>query len=157
MYREYRAPGALGREPLPHEYPLLTPPAARDPIVQALRASHGPVLEIPVDMTEWGPLPGRHARAMYRAIFHRRPLLNGYGGYWPNGFIERMELASRLPDPAALAELRRQTGLATVVVNTGSLSPEARFAWRQTILGESPGLHPTGMYDDAVVLEVRND
>ena len=156
-YREYRAREAFERQPVPHRYALLTPPAASDGIVQALRAGHGPVLEIPVDMTRYGPAPGRHAHAMYRAIFHRRPLLNGYGGYWPDGFIERMRLASQLPDPAALAALRRQTGLATVVVDTRSLHHAERAAWRRTLAGGSPGLHPSGTYGDAVVLDVRDE
>ena len=157
MYREYRAPGPFGREPLPREYPLLQPPTASDPLVQALRAGQGPVLEVPVKETVYVGVPGYHASAMYRAIFHRRRLLNGYGGYWPDGFLDRMLLATRLPDPTALAALRQQTGLTTLVVNTQNMHPVELATWRKTLAEGSPGLHPSGTYGDAVVLEVRAD
>jgi hypothetical protein len=157
MYREYRAPGLFGREPLPTEYPLLLPPAAADPLVQALGAGQGPVLEVPVGLTEYGCVPGYNARAMYRAIFHRRPLVNGYGGYWPDGFLERMRLAAELPDPAALAALRQQTGLATLVVNMQSLNATKQAAWRRALAEGPPGLHQSGRYDDAIVFDVRGE
>jgi hypothetical protein len=158
MYREYRAPGDFGREPLPPEYPLLRPPAAADPLVQALTAGQGPVLEVPVGLTQnYGCVPGYHALAMYRAIFHRRPLLNGYGGYWPDGFIERMQLAAALPDGAALAALREQTGLTTVVVNMPSLNATKQAAWRRTLAEGAPAVHQSGSYDDAIVLDVRGE
>jgi hypothetical protein len=54
---------------------------------------------------------------MYRSIYHGRALLNGYSGYWPAGFEERMALARRLPDPAALALLARDTGLEMILVH----------------------------------------
>jgi hypothetical protein len=94
---------------------------------------------------------------MYRAIFHRRPLLNGYGGYWPSGFIERMRLASALPDPKALAALRAETGLTTVVVNVPDLYPKEAAAWQATLEHGSPGLRVLGRYDDAVLLDARAD
>jgi len=94
---------------------------------------------------------------MYRAIFHRRPLLNGYGGYWPDGFIERMQLAAALPDGAALAALREQTGLTTVVVNMPSLNATKQAAWRRTLAEGAPAVHQSGSYDDAIVLDVRGE
>jgi hypothetical protein len=157
MYREYAAAGPFARPPLPATYPTMRPAAATDPLVRALGGGEGPVLEIPVGLQIYGPIPGYQTRAMYRAIFHRRPLLNGYGGYWPDGFIARMELASRLPDPRALAALRAETGLTTVVVNLGDLDPRQRVAWQTTLAGGSPWLRPLGAYDDAVVLDARAD
>jgi hypothetical protein len=65
---------------------------------------------------------------MYRSIFHRHDVLNGYVSYWPSGFAERMALAERLPDPDALAELRRETGLAYIWVHGRDLA-ESRTAW----------------------------
>jgi hypothetical protein len=63
---------------------------------------------------------------MYRAIAHRRRLLNGYSGYWPAGFSERAKLASRLPDAAALAQLRAATGLGLVMVRLADFGLEKR-------------------------------
>jgi hypothetical protein len=103
----------------------------------------GPVLELPVgeDAPEAPDLPWPaamapifasatyQARAMFRSIFHWRPLLNGYSSYWPADFPERMALARRLPDPESLRTLRATTGLQTVVVHTGDLKPAARALW----------------------------
>jgi hypothetical protein len=85
---------------------------ADEPWLDAALAQHpGPLLEMPV-----GPLPRRHARAMYRAIYHHQPVLNGYDGYWPADFPSRMAVACRIPDAEAIRELRRTTGLATILV-----------------------------------------
>ena len=66
---------------------------------------------------------------MYRSIRHWRPLLNGYSSYYPAGFPERMELAYRLPDADALAALRRETGLRTIIVHLNDLQPTERARW----------------------------
>jgi hypothetical protein len=63
----------------------------------------------------------QHARAMYRSIFHGRRLVNGYNSYFPAGFRERMALAKRLPDPEALAALRRETGLDWILVHVADI------------------------------------
>jgi hypothetical protein len=124
MYTQYasgwRAPGLPPMAPLPPAYPLWRPPAGDSKLDMLLRRPGGPVLELPIgqvsgpDSSNDAPL---QARAMFRAIFHRRPLLNGYGGYWPEGFPERMALARRLPDAEALDALRAVTGLETILVH----------------------------------------
>jgi hypothetical protein len=157
MYREYRAPGLLRRPALPREYPLLKPPAVTDPIVEALARGQGPVLEVPVRDRIFIGVPGYQTRAMYRGIFHRRPLVNGYGGYWPPGFRERMLLATELPASGALAALRQQTGLATVVVNTTNLPPAELATWQRTLAEGSDALRAAGTYGDAVLVDVRGD
>jgi hypothetical protein len=156
MYADYQGGGVFGRMPLPRTYPTWRP-SVPEALVQALRAGEGPVIELPVRLTTHGVDPGLNARAMYRAIYHRRPLLNGYGGYWPHDFIPRMQLAERLPDPQALAALRAETGLTTVVVNVGDLYPKQRAAWKATLASGSPGLRPLGTYDGAVILDARAD
>jgi hypothetical protein len=69
------------------------------------------------------------ARAMFRSIRHRRPLLNGYSSYWPAGWLGRMELAARLPDPEALAVLRRDAGLDAILLRTAELAPGEVDRW----------------------------
>src|SRR5262249_3716874 len=106
-----------------HPYPLA--PAVADsnpPIMKVLRRPGGPLLELPANPPrQTGPPdaavprgPYLDARAMYRSTYHWRPLLNGYSSYWPPGYVERMTLAQELPDPAALATLRRGAGPAPV-------------------------------------------
>jgi hypothetical protein len=66
---------------------------------------------------------------MYRSIYHWHPLLNGYSSYWPADFPRRMALANLLPDPNALATLRRETGLAFILVRVQELWPTDRLKW----------------------------
>ena len=131
-YASYsRADGV--RSGLSSSYPLAVAPRPSPALVDQLRGSGGPLLELPVPPAVRGRPPGTwptpHARAMYRAIFHRRRLVNGYSGYWPSGFVERMALAARLPEPAALAELRSETGLELVLVHLDDLDERTRQLW----------------------------
>lgn len=120
LYVHYAAGvDALGFVPgaaLPREYPLARPPELAPPLAEILAARPGPLLEAPV-----GPGTQPHAEAMYRSIFHRRPLLNGYDGYWPAGFPMRMQLACRLPDLDALLELHLVAGVETILVHLRAL------------------------------------
>jgi hypothetical protein len=125
-YAQYAAgtatPAALGVAPLPAAYPLAAAVRSDGPLIEELRRPGGPLLELPATWSLAGrrqPLPITNARAMYRQIFHGRRLVNGYDGFWPAGFPERMAAADRLPDPDALARLRRETGVALVLVHAG--------------------------------------
>jgi hypothetical protein len=142
LCREYRA--------LPLPYPLRAPPAADAPLVRALQREEGPVLELPVYD------PARHATAMYRSIFHWRPLVNGYANYWPPGFEERMTVAQQLPEGAALDTLRRGTGLTTLVVRVGELVPPERGAWLALAeRGGGDGLRLIAREEEALVFAVE--
>jgi hypothetical protein len=66
---------------------------------------------------------------VYRSIFHRRALINGYSGYYPEGFRARRRLAMALPDAAALAALERFTGLELILVHTAALPAARRDEW----------------------------
>jgi hypothetical protein len=113
--------------PMPASYPVYAAPAIPTSFLPVLQSSRTPLLELPVGG------PGRslnaHAVAMYHSIFHWRPLVNGYSSYWPAGFPQRMALAARLPDPAALDELVRTTGLALIWVHGDRLMPAEGAAW----------------------------
>lgn len=97
-------------------YPTALATTAAGAAYDVIARHGGTLLELPV-----GPSSLGHATAMYRAIFHRQPLVNGYSGYYPATFPERMRLACLLPDPSALAELRRTTGVELVLVHTRQL------------------------------------
>ena len=123
MYVDYAHGSALAgllEVPVTRRYPLMAAPRPDSPLLRILREDGGPLLELPVGGVR-GPdsffdAPYQ-ADAVYRSIFHRRRILNGYNGYWPAGFPERMALARRLPDPAALAALRDGTGVELVLVH----------------------------------------
>jgi hypothetical protein len=139
MYAEYSAaiPEPVRRgitgvpvKPLPRFYPLAKVMTPDSPLMPVLRRSAGPLLELPVAHGSRGARAAiLHADAMYRSIFHWRPLLNGYSGYWPADFPRRMALAKRLPHPAALAALREETGLEQILVHTGRLARIGRHRW----------------------------
>jgi hypothetical protein len=122
--------------PPPRSYPLARAVAADSRLLPILRAGHGPLLELPVDVVP--PVPPRsetahvtlQAQAMYRSIFHWRPLINGYDSYYPTGFRERMALARRLPDALAVAALRHETGITTILVHTNRFDLLERSLWR---------------------------
>ena len=115
---------------VPTRYPLLQPPAPDDIVAAALAEGSGPVLELPALLNRRGVLdPVGQVNAMYRSIYHRRPVLNGYNGYWPAGFAERLADAQALPDLAALRRLQESTDLTTIVVLLFKLNGPPRKKW----------------------------
>ena len=124
QYRGVSGPPEGGRNAsVRREYPLVPAIASNSWMIQVLRETNGPLLEVPAGR------PFKDARAMYRSIFHWHPLLNGYSSYEPAGFAERMALTSRLPDPEPLAALRKETGLKLILVNSLELSADDRGRW----------------------------
>jgi hypothetical protein len=118
-----------GTMPWRGPYPLAEAPGPSS-ITAVLARPGGAVLELPVDGLLVDQLT-THARAMFQSIRHWRPLVNGYGGFYPAEFVERMQLAARLPDATALAELRRTTGLEHVVVHGAATAPRALDRWEE--------------------------
>jgi hypothetical protein len=143
----------------PHSAPQLRlrpAPRSSPRVIEWLRSRPGPVLELPVRTRGLAGAITPHVEAMYRAIFHRQPILNGYHGYWPAAFPARMTLAARLPDADALAALRRETGVATVLVHVANLSAPARVRWeRLANAGAGDGLRLLAREDDVVVFAVE--
>ncbi len=136
-------------------YRTAPPPASQtSPLAVALRASDGPILELPVTGF---PARDRQAEALYRSIFHGRPVLNGDASFYPPGFDYRMTLAERLPDPTALALLVGLSGLRTIVVHGRGFShalapgsPWLAFLHRQ----RRRDLRLVGRIEDALVFDV---
>jgi len=106
------------------------PPVIED----ALWTSPGPLLELPVD-ADMDPV--LNAEAMFHSLAHWHPLLNGDASYWPAGFRERNALAARLPEPDALAELVRSTGLRLVWLHLGNIPPVYRRRWDAILTDET--------------------
>ena len=113
----------------PFAYPLFDAGGMlASPLLEALRRPGGAVLEVPVGSGPGGS-PLLQARAMFRSTVHWRPLLNGYSRYFPADFPLLMALSRRLPEPDAVAELRRRAGLDMVLVHLDGLVPEAQAPW----------------------------
>ena len=168
MYLQYaRAlwePAAYG-QPLPHAYPLQEAIRGDSAVLRTLREAGGPTIELPLfpPLPTIPSVPPYHAVPMYRSIFHWQPLLNGYSSYWPREFPELMMLAGRLPDPQALEELRRRTGLRFVLVRlTARLwNEEGLEPLRQLWLGiaarnDRPDLEPVAADDELLLFRVTD-
>src|SRR5262245_31635453 len=112
----------------------------------------------------WPLNPKAHAPAMYRSTYHWQPLLNGYGSYWPDGFVERMRLAVRLPDPAAVRALRRETGLEFILARVHDHLPidedlaKERAAWLDLVQrGGRPDLRLVAADDSLALFRVTDE
>jgi hypothetical protein len=130
------ASGALAESPRlnielwPRPYPLMAAAVPHSAIMARLREPGGPVLQLPIDPeAPFGEQLAAQGLAVFESIGHWRPLLNGYGGFFPATFVERMRLAARLPDAAALAALRRETGVEMVFVRGDLPTLPARERW----------------------------
>jgi len=92
-------------------------------------AEPGPVLDLPASTST---VDGRGiistGRAMRGSTLHWFPMLNGYSGYPPPLHRLTMTLAQRLPDPRALRDLCRLTGLRWIIVHHG-LMPGREAEW----------------------------
>lgn len=165
MYMQYATtvgqPEAYGQR-LSTRYELRRPPGD-SPVLQMLRATGGPTIEVPLP-ARWPVNPKAHAPAMYRSIFHWQQLLNGYGSYWPAGFPQRMRLATGLPDPRAVRALRRQTGLQFILVRLRARLPiddslaQERAAWLDLVKsGGRPDLRLLASDDSLALFQVTDE
>ncbi len=150
-------PAALARRPLPPTYPIKVAIGPTDPLLAEIRATAGPLLELPV----LGPfddfMPDFHAAAMYRSIQHWRPLLNGYASYWPAAWPARMRLADKLPDPQALDTLVRETGLSSILIHCDFLLRPGWCAEWQAIAarGGNAKLKLVAQEGDELLFDIR--
>ena len=108
------------------------PVELRSPYEDQLRAGHGPLLEVGMaPFVDSRLATFSESNAMLRSTGHWRPLLNGYGSYWPAGYPRSLALAARLPeDRQALHALRDETGLELILVWMDQVPPAKRGAWR---------------------------
>jgi hypothetical protein len=107
----------------------------------------GVVAEFPVPQAN--ALPGPDPAYAYASTFHWFPLVNGYSGFYPPSYLERLDRLAGFPDARALTQLRRDnvryvivhsTGMTTdafaslvdAVTNTGAFTELGRFADPQT-------------------------
>jgi hypothetical protein len=122
-------------------YPLHPMPASA-PYAAALRESSGPLLEISYTPSEarWKQVQAESA-AIFHSIGQWRPLLNGYGSYWPREYMETQRLTARLPEDAgALEILRKTTGVESILVWPGRLPTAKRAAWEAVARDHDPSL-----------------
>jgi hypothetical protein len=96
----------------------LVPPPERSLLLEAREAGADPVLELPL-----GGLAD--AAALYRSIFHRRPIVNGYSGHEPPHYAV-LRLGLERWDPTVLTALAERGPLAVAVAR--GADPEGAWA-----------------------------
>ena len=92
--------------------------------------------------------PVHDLQALYRATEHRRPLLNGYSGYFAPHYHALLELLARR-DPAVLPHLAPSGEVEVVVSHDG----DADQAWRRFFSGQ-PRVRLTHQEPDYTVFRV---
>jgi hypothetical protein len=74
----------------------------------------GQVLELP--LPELDTLPFHDGRYLYTSTFHWKTLVNGYSGYYPKSYLDRIIRLRTIPSPSALRQLRAD-GVRWVIVH----------------------------------------
>jgi len=95
--------------PYPNAPPPLYAWLARQPL--------GVVAEFPMPAPR--ELPGEDPRYAYMSTFHWMPTLNGYSGYYPASYVDRLGDLSDFPDDRATQALRG-AGVMYVIVHRGA-------------------------------------
>jgi Dolichyl-phosphate-mannose-protein mannosyltransferase len=123
-------------------YPNAAPPVYRLLATQP----EGVVAEFP--MPGINGLPGEDPKYEYLSIFHWKPLVNGYSGFYPPTYIRRVLDVRRFPEPFALRVLRRD-GVRYVVVHEGGyVQDPTAYARVISALDDSKDLRNLGTFGD---------
>jgi hypothetical protein len=123
----------------------LWPYPERPPLYEFLaRQPDGVVAEFPV--VQVNSLPAHDARYAYMSIFHWKPLVNGYSGYYPPTYVARIQRLLKMPDPDALAQLRADD-VRYVIIHEGSYK---QFAEGGSVVAalEHAGMKPIARLND---------
>jgi hypothetical protein len=88
----------------------------------------GPVVEIPWRIHRINTATNG-SRYMLASSLHWYPLLNGYTAYVPDTHHFLQRLAQSLPDPRAIENLRRLTGLRWILLHPDRLGRQQRRLW----------------------------
>jgi len=126
--------------PLQHGSPREVPDLYR-----VLRsAPAGAVIELPVPRL--GVLPGFDPAYQTWALWHWKPLVNGYSGYYPRDYINTIIRMEIFPEDASINRLRAH-GVRYVIVHRQLYEP-ARLDNLMLRIAGRPELKPWGAYKD---------
>ena len=84
------------------------------PLYQLVRSLPEPVVLAEFPFGE----PAYEIRATYYAGYHRRPIINGYSGYFPASYLDRVPVLSAAPaNPEAVTAVLAEAGVTHVLVH----------------------------------------
>jgi hypothetical protein len=127
--------------------PLIAYPTAPPPLyVWLAQQPSGIVAEFP--MPQRNVFAGQDARFEYMSTFHWMPLLNGYSGYYPASYINRLDRLDNMPDDAALESLIGE-GVRYVIVHTSLYQPNGAAAVISALRRHSR-FRELGRFDDGL-------
>jgi hypothetical protein len=136
----------------PAKTAYLASEASRAPYEELASLPAGAVMEFPwyTHPTYYVP---RDSLYMAASTIHWKPIANGFTAYLPSDFKFLRRMASRLPDPEALAQIRRLVDVRWLVIHIDVLRYPDRARWRAAVQQED-GLR--SVYDDGntLILEV---
>ena len=112
MLAEYRT--RLELVPFPTEAPPVYRVLARQP--------RGVLAELPVPRVN--ALPGPDAAYAYLSTFHWFPTVNGYSGYYPQSYLERLERLRSFPSEQAMLQLKRDAVQYVILHTETYMGPE---------------------------------
>ena len=105
----------------------------------------GVVAEFPMPRTS--SLPGRDPVYSYMSTFHWKPLVNGYSGYYPRSYLQRLDALAQFPDARAIERLRSSRVRYVVVHADAYSSVELE---RIVAALTASGAETLGQFDDGV-------
>jgi hypothetical protein len=107
------------------------------------RLPRGVVAEFPMPRAD-SP-PHHDPRFAYMSTFHWKPLVNGYSGFYPASYLQRLEEVAGFPDERSIARLRRD-GVRYVVVHADGYPPGAREQMAERLV--RLGVKHVGNFED---------
>jgi len=110
------------------------------------RAEPGVVIELPLPQLD--RLPGNEPMYEAWSLWHWKPLINGYSGYYPHDYIETVVRMQDFPDDKSVAQLRSHH-VRYVVVHRALYDPDS-YTRLMLSLAVRPELKPWGAYKDPV-------
>lgn len=130
--------------PLPLSYGLTAEPPD---LYRALNhAEPGTIMEFPAPLAS--ALPGADPEFQAWSIWHWRPLVNGYSGYYPPHYLNALAALRTFPDERSLALLRDRQ-VRYVIVHRARFDPRA-YADLAIAIANTPALRLWGVFKDPV-------
>jgi hypothetical protein len=127
--------------------PLVTYPTSAAPIYRMLASlPPGVVAEFPIPKAD--ALPGREPSYAYSSVFHWKPLINGYSGFYPPTYIRRLLDLRRFPEPFSLRVLRREGVQYMVIHESGYGDDPAVYKETLSTLDAAEGVRNLGTFSD---------
>lgn len=110
------------------------------------RAAPGAILELPLPDPE--QLPGHDPEYQVWSLWHWRPLVNGYSGYYPRDYLMTMLRMNVFPREGTLERLRAHD-VRYIIVHRAFYDQD-EHAGLMMRMASSPELKPWGAYKDSV-------